>query len=259
MTNPKTLVIGATGTTGGAVVAELLTKGLPVRAVVRRRDARSDELQRCGAEVVSTDLFDPDQLTDVLRGVQRAYYCPPYHPFVIQSASAFAVAAREAGVEHIVGLSQWLAAPSHPALMSRQHWLIDRMFEVLPGISYTAINPGFFADSPYLEMMPFAAHLGMLPLPFAGESRIAPPSVNDIARVAVAALLDPGRHAGKSYRPTGPSLLSVAEMATIIGRVVGREVRHVRTPLPIFYKAAKALGRAPILLSGMRYWIQDNH
>jgi hypothetical protein len=37
-------------------------------------------------------------------------------------------------------------------------------------------------------MMPFAAHLGVFPLPVASESRNAPPSVDDIARVAVAAL-----------------------------------------------------------------------
>ena len=142
--------------------------------------------------------------------------------------------------------------------MSRQLWLIDRMFAALPGIAHTIVNPGFFADSPYLEMMPFAAHLGVLPLPVAGESRNAPPSVDDIARVAVAALLDPARHAGKSYRPTGPKLLSVVEMTAVIGNVVGHKVRHVRTPLWMFYKGAKAQGLEPILLSGLRHYFQDH-
>ena len=245
MINPKILVTGATGKTGGAVVRELLAKGVPVRAMVRTLDLRSAALQARGVEVVVADIFDPGQLMDAMRNVQRAYYCPPYHPFVIQSASAFAAAARETGLEQIVGLSQWLAGPNHPALMSRQLWLIDRMFAALPGIAHTIVNPGFFADSPYLEMMPFAAHLGVFPLPVAGESRNAPPSVDDIARVAVAALLDPARHAGKSYRPTGPKLLSVVEMTAVIGHVVGHKVRHVRTPLWMFYKAAKAQGLEP--------------
>ena len=258
MTNPKILVTGATGRTGGAVASQLLSKGWPVRAAVRVRDTRSDLLQRRGAEVVVTDIFDPGQLTDAMRGVQRAYYCPPYHPLVIQSATAFADAARETGLEQIVGLSQWLAGPNHPALMTRQHWLIDRMFAALPGIAHTVVNPGFFADSPYLEMMPFAAQLGVLPLPMAGESRNAPPSIDDIARVAVAALSDPARYAGKSYRPTGPELLTVTEMAGIIGRVVGHKVRHVKSPLWLFYKGAKALGAEPFLLSGLRYWGEDN-
>ncbi len=160
MIKPKILVTGATGRTGSAVVTQLLAKGYPVRTTVRVPDARSDLLQRRGAEVVVTDVFDPGQLRDALRGVQRAYYCPPYHPFVIQSASAFAVVARETGLEQIVGLSQWLAGPNHPSLTSRQLWLIDRMFAALPRIAHTVVNPGFFADSPYLEMMPFAAHLG---------------------------------------------------------------------------------------------------
>jgi uncharacterized protein YbjT (DUF2867 family) len=229
MTNPKILVIGATGRTGSAVLTQLLAKGWPVRAAVRIRDSRSDLLRRRGAEVVVADIFDPGQLTDAMRGVQRAYYCPPYHPFVIQSATAFADAARETDLEQIVGLSQWLAGPNHPALMTRQHWLIDRMFSALPGIAHTIVNPGFFADSPYLEMMPFAAHLGVLPLPIGAESRNAPPSVDDIARVAVAALLDPARHASKSYRPTGPKLLTVIEMAGIIGRIGAKTMTVVRS------------------------------
>jgi NAD(P)H dehydrogenase (quinone) len=171
-------------------------------------DARSDLLQRRGAEIVVADIFDPGQLMDAMRGVQRGYYCPPYHPFVIQSASAFAAAARETGLEQIVGLSQWLAGPNHPALMSRQHWLIDRMFAALPNIAHTAVIPGFFADSPYLDMMPFAAHLGVFPLPVASESRNAPPSVDDIARVAVAALsihhVTPARATGRLGRSSSP-------------------------------------------------------
>jgi NAD(P)H dehydrogenase (quinone) len=258
MIKPKILVTGATGRTGGAVVNELLAKGSPVRAAVRVRDARSEQLERRGAEVAVADIFDPDQLMNAMRGAQRAYYCPPYHPFAIQSASAFAAAARETELEQIVGLSQWLAGPNHPALMSRQLWLIDRMFAALPGIGHTIINPGFFADSPYLEMMPFSAHLGVFPLPVAGESCNAPPSVDDIARVAVAALLDPARHTGKSYRPTGPKLHSVNEMTAIIGHVVGHKVRHVNTPLWMFLKAAKAQGNEPILLSGLRHYFQDH-
>jgi uncharacterized protein YbjT (DUF2867 family) len=258
MIKPRILVTGAAGKTGGAVVNELLAKGWPVRATVRVRDARSDRLRRRGAEIVVADIFDPHQLMDALRDVQRAYYCPPYHPCVIQSAAAFAAAAQETALEQIVGLSQWLAGPNHPALITRQLWLIDRMFAALPNIAHTVINPGFFADSPYLEMMPFAAHLGVFPLPVAGESRNAPPSVDDIARVAVAALLDPARHAGKSYRPTGPKLLSVTEMTAVIGQVVGHQVRHVKTPLWMFFKAAKAQGRELILLSGLRHYFQDH-
>jgi len=40
---------------------------------------------------------------------------------------------------------------------------------------------------------------------------VAPVANEDIARTAVAVLMAPGRHDGKTYRPTGPQLLSAAD------------------------------------------------
>src|SRR5262250_2267699 len=135
MTQPTILVTGATGNTGGAVVSELLHRGGPVRAMVRMRDSRSAALEARGAEVVVADLFDPDQLVAALRGAQRAYFVPPYTPYTIQSAVAFAIAAREAKLEAIVQMSQWTSHRNHPALMTRQTWLMDRMFAEFRGVA----------------------------------------------------------------------------------------------------------------------------
>jgi NAD(P)H dehydrogenase (quinone) len=141
------LVTGATGKTGRAVVTRLLQKGQPVRAVVRKIDARSRRLQKAGAEIVVADLYDYEQITRALKGTKRAYFCPPVQPFMIHAASVFAVAAQEAGLEYIVGLSQWLANPQHPSLHTRQLWLVENLFSTLPGISHTVVNPGAFADT----------------------------------------------------------------------------------------------------------------
>ncbi len=43
-------------------------------------------------------------------------------------------------------------------------------------------------------------------------------------------LKDPGTHAGKTYRPTGPKILSTQEMADIIGKILGRKVLLTRVP-----------------------------
>jgi len=177
MIKPRIAVTGATGKTGSVVVTELRRAGYPVRAIVHQEDGRSTRLKTHGVEV--------------------------------------AVAAKEARLEHIVGLTQWLASPSHPSLMTRQLWLVDRMFSTIPGVAHTIIRPGIFADA-YLATIGLAAHLGVFPWIWGG-GRNAPPSNEDIARVAVAALMDPARHAGKSYRPTGPELLGVEDMAKAIG------------------------------------------
>jgi NAD(P)H dehydrogenase (quinone) len=256
MIKPRIIVTGATGKTGTVVTSALLKAGYPVRAIVHREDARSARLQQYGAEIAVADLSDFERVADALKDVQRAYFCPPFDPYMIQGAVAFAVAASEARLEYIVALTQWLASPSHPSLMTRQSWLVDRLFSMIPGVAHTIINPGFFADA-YLQTIGLAAHLGIFPWMY-GNSRNAPPSNEDIARVAVAALMDPARHAGKSYRPTGPELLGAQDMAEAIGRAVGRSVSIVPTPAWLFMKTAR-MGGLPIdLISGIRYYIDDH-
>jgi len=65
-------------------------------------------------------MSDVERIADAMKHVQRAYYCPPINPYMIQGAAAFAVDAKEARLEHIVSLTQWLASsfPSHPQFAS---------------------------------------------------------------------------------------------------------------------------------------------
>ena len=256
MKQPRILVTGATGRTGRAVVNELLGRGVPVRAVVRSRDGRSAALEGKGAEIAVADIFDVDQLLAAMRGTRRAYYVPIYDPYVIQSAATFAIAAREAKLEAVVSLGQWLASPVHPALTTRQLWLADQLFSMMPGVAHVRVNPGYFADN-YLRLIGYAAQLGVLPT-ITGDGKDAPPSNEDIARVVVAALLDPDRHAGKVYRPTGPALLSASDMAEILSRVLKRKVRRVDLPWWMFLKAARIANVGEFMVSGLRHYVEDH-
>ena len=259
MTTKRVLVTGATGKIGGAVAAQLLEKGITTRAMVHREDARSARLRSLGAEVVVADMFDVQQVTAAMAEVDRLYFNPPYHPHVLDSAVAFAVAARRAGVGAVVALGQWLASPEHPSLMTRQAWLTDKLFELLPDTAHVAVDPGFFADN-YMNLMPQAAQLGVLPMP-TGAGRNAPPSNEDIARVAVGALLDPHRHDGRAYRPTGPTLLTGAQIAEAMGEALGRRVRHIDIPPRMFMKALRAnekrLGFDVYTQSGLRHYLPE--
>ena len=252
MTKPTILVTGATGKTGGAVVTQLLERGFPVRAMVRTLDGRAEALQRAGADVAVADLFDPDQLLAAMRGTQRAYYMAPFHPHALQSAVAFAVSAREAGLESIVQMGQWTSHRNHPVNLTRQTWLTDRLFADLPGIAHTIVNPGMFADN-FLRTIDFAALLGIYPV-LSGDAKAAPVSNEDIARTAVAILADPDPHVGKTYRPTGPELLSAREMGAVIARVVGHRVIPVPLPYALFTKVARSQGVDPLSVdSFLRY------
>jgi NAD(P)H dehydrogenase (quinone) len=260
MKTTRVLVTGATGRIGGAVAAQLLEKGVTTRAMVHRSDTRSARLQALGAEVVVADMFDIQQVQAALDGVDRLYVNPPYHPHALDSAVAFAVAARRSGVEAVVALGQWLASPEHPSLMTRQVWLTDKLFELLPDTAHVAVDPGYFADN-YLNVVPLAAQLGVLPTP-TGLGSNAPPSNEDIARVAVGALLDPHRHDGRAYRPTGPAMLSGDEIAEAVGEALGRRVRHLDVPPWMFMRAvrvnAKRLGADLFFESSLRHYLPEH-
>lgn len=256
MAAPLILVSGAAGGVGQPLVAELLARGLPVRALVRRHDARSAALAGRGAEVVTADLHDPDQLFEAMKGVHRAFYLPPIRPHMIQGSVAFALAARAARIEHIVSMSQWNSHRAHPANMTRQTWLNDGLFDMVPGGAHTVFNPGMFAHN-FLRTIDFAALLGIYPV-LSGDGRAAPVSNEDMARTAAVILAEgPDRHAGKRYRPTGPALLDGREMAEIVGDVLGRKLRAVDLPIWMLAKVARQQGIDLFEITSLRHYMDD--
>ncbi len=240
--NPKILVTSAAGKTGLPTTLQLLNRGFPVRAFVRQKDHRADRLKAAGAEIFVGDQY---RLTDMRRamvGVQRAYHCAPTAPNGLHFSNVFAVAAHENRIEHIVTLSQWLSQPEHPSLFTREVFLNDRILTMLPEATLTTVNAGWFADNYFMVLEP-AAQLGLWTMPLGdGEvAKNAPPSNEDIAAVAAGALVDPGQHAGRTYRPTGPSLVSPNDIALAMGRALRRRVRYVDIPEAMFLKALAAL------------------
>ncbi len=252
---PAILVTSAAGRTGAAAAVELLQKGFPVRAFVRRQDARAAALERAGADVFVGDLDDIRDLRRALDGVQRAYHCPPFTPHMLEGAMMFAAAAEEARLEVVALMSQWNPHPRHPSVASRGHWLANQIFRWAPSFDVVHINPGLFAFD-YLLGLPAIVHFGALMLPF-GDGLNAPPASEDIARVAAAVLADPAAHIGKSYRPTGPRLLSPSDVADILGRTLGRKVRYRDVPFRAFSRAAVALGYSLAELSQLRFYAED--
>ena len=256
MSGPKILVTGATGKTGIPTVQELASKGYPVRAVVHREDARSEKLKKCGAEVVVADMYDYEQMFKAMQGIERASFLPPVQPFMIQAANVFAVAAQDSGVEHVVQLSQWLPHPSHPSLHTRQLWLTEQLLSTIPGVTFTLINPGIFAD-PILQMLPSAVNMGVIPNLFSGL-RTPSPSNEDMGCCVAAALMYPEKFAGKRYRPTSPQALDMTEMAEIIGKVLGRTVKLQTLPAKMFLKAARVAGAGDFEITNVQHYIQES-
>lgn len=242
MSKPLILVTSASGKTGLQVSLQLRQLGFPVRAFVRRHDHRSKQLEQEGAELFVGNQYSLSDMRRAMHGVQRAYQCAPTAPNGLHFNAVFAAAAYEAGIEHVVTLSQWLSSVDHPSLFTREVFISDILIAMRPEMTVTTVNVGWFADN-YLMVLDMAAHLGIFAMPLGdgGVKKNAPPSNADIASVAAGALMDPATHAGKTYRPTGPDLLSPNDIAAAMGRVLGRKDKYQNISESMMLKALKAL------------------
>lgn len=255
MTKPRILVTSATGHTGSVVVKELLENGFPVRAFVRRQDARSEQLRKAGAEIFVGDLYDMRDLRKALASVKRAYYCPPFAENALHGSMLFALAAEEAKLETVALLTAWNPHPTHPSIHQREHWLTNNIYQWMPNVDVVYVNPGLFAFT-YFFTLPAVAHFGKLMLPY-GEGLNAPPSNEDIASVAASVLAEPESHIGKSYRPTGPKLISGHDAANIFGKILDRNVNYEDIPTTMFTKAAKVIGFSNFEIAQIRRYAEE--
>ena len=252
---PKILVTSAAGHVGHAAVTALRQKGYPVRAFVRQKDERAESLKRAGAEVFVGDLRDYRHLEAALDGIQRAFHNPPFSINTLYDATLFAVAAEQAKLETVTLMGAWNLSSTHPSIHQRGHWIAHNLYRWMPSVDTVHLAPGLFAF-PYFMGLPAVVHFGQLMAPF-GEGQNAPPSNEDIAAVAVHTLINPTEHVGKSYRPTGPALLSPHDIANIFGKVLGRKVRYKDVPFRTFHKATIALGLPTEQVAHIRYYSEE--
>ena len=255
MTKPTILVTSAAGHIGRSVVLQLLENGFPVRAFVHRRDQRSVELERAGAEIYVGNMQDFRDLRESLHGVQRAFHGPPFSQNTLYDTTLFAVAAEEAKLEVVALLGAWNPHSVHPSIHQRGHWIAHQIYRWMPSVDTIHLAPGFFAFDYFLGL-PAVVHFGQLMAPL-GDGMNAPPANEDIARVASTTLMEPAPHIGKSYRPTGPRLLSPTDIAEIFGHVLDRKVVYKDIPLKAFQKAALALGYPIEQIAHVRYYAEE--
>src|SRR5215475_3412693 len=241
MIHGKVLVTGATGDTGRATVDELLARGHKVRALAHAQDGRSKTLKERGVEVVFGDLLDFGQVRAALDGVQRAYFVYPIRPGILQATAYFAQAAKEAGVDGIVNMSQISAREDARSHAATDHWLSERVFD-WSGLTVAHIRPTYFAE--WLLYIAPMIKAGLLHVPF-GTGKHAPIAAEDQGRVIAGILEDPAAHKGKIYPLFGPVEYTYGEMAQVLSQVLGKPVEYKQISFEAFLQMLKSGGQHP--------------
>jgi uncharacterized protein YbjT (DUF2867 family) len=229
------LVTAATGQVGREVVRLLAGTG-PVRAMVRDPAAAVDLPE---VEVAVASFEDIDAVTAAMAGSEAVFLAGRDGPrYAAQQGGAAAAAAR-AGVGHVVKLSALGAAEGSPVELMRDHYAVEERLRA-SGMAWTFLRPHLYMQN----LLRFAGSV-------AGDGRLAAPmgagaypfvDTRDVAAAAAAVLRGPAGHAGRAYALTGPRAVGYAEIARLMGGIVGRGVRYDALPPDRFRADLEAAG-----------------
>lgn len=210
------LVVGASGRTGRRLVAALLDRKVAVRAA-----SRAPGRPAPGVEPVRFDWSDRRTYGPALDGADAVYQVLQPAADPSDDVAALLDAAAAAGVRRLVHLSNATAHLLGEDFPMRR---VERIVDESP-VPSTILRPNVF-DEIFTEHPAIAQGVreGVVAVP-AGDGRVAPVSVADVAAVAAVALTEDG-HDGKTYAPTGPDTLSFAELTDIVSASGGRRVRY---------------------------------
>jgi uncharacterized protein YbjT (DUF2867 family) len=210
-----TLVVGASGTTGSRVVAQLVAAGHGVKAASRRATPIP------GAAPVQFDWYDPSTHAAALDGADRVYLIPPpADPDPVAVMVPFLRQARAAGVHRAVLLSSSAIPEGGPAVGSVHRALPDLVEQ------WAVLRPSWFMQNftgEHAHALSIREHGSILTA--TGSGRVGFIDADDIAAVAFRALTN--EHAPDTdLILTGPEALSYDDIAAIMTEVTGRLVAH---------------------------------
>jgi uncharacterized protein YbjT (DUF2867 family) len=193
------LVVGATGVLGGEICRVLIEEGRRVRALRRASSPRDrvERLENLGAETVPGDLKDRDSLAKASEGVDAVFSTATV---IIRAEEGDSFertdhrghidlidAAEKARISRFVFISFGEIPLEFPLQDAKR--AVERRLTESP-IIHTILRPGNFIETWLSPMMGWDVAGGRVRIPGEGEGRLNWTSIEDVARVAVAALDD---------------------------------------------------------------------
>jgi uncharacterized protein YbjT (DUF2867 family) len=261
------LVTGATGYIASRLIPELLKKGYRIRCLVRQPLRLKARTWFPYVEIAIGDVMAPSSLASAMDGVHTAYYLvhnmssgQGYTSLELSGAQNFAIAAEQAGVEHIIYLGG-LADPNGK-ISSHMRSRIETGKTLRKGkVPVTEFRAGVIVGpgSISFEMIRFMTEL--MPVIFGPvwlQNMAQPIAAQNVIDYLLAAFENQNEK-GRIFEIGGPDKMSYAELMLIYGRLNGLWRKMVIMPIPLWFMALGVEWMTPVpasiatpLLDGMR-------
>lgn len=229
----------APGYMGGRLVPRLLELGYRVRCLVRDPVRLHGRSWQGAVEIVAGDMLQPESLAEAMRGVSAAYYLvhslaggPDFHARDLAAARNFTVAARAAGIGHILYLGGLAGSASGLSehLLSRQ-----QTGDCLrgAGVPVTEFRAGVIVGSGSLsfELIRYLTErVPVMVCPRWVYTRTQPIGIRDVLDYLAAALAVPECR-GRVIEIGGGDVVTYGEMMMTYAKVRG--LRRWMLPVPV--------------------------
>jgi len=241
MADDLLLVIGATGTQGGATARALLARGRRFRILVRNAAApAAAALAHQGVEVAVGDLNRPETLRPAMQGVTGVFSVqrPDADGSDSERRHGYALieAALAAGVRHFVQ-SSVCQAGTHASFPRWQEgywaqkywtdkWDVEQAVRAAGFAHWTILRPTFIMENFTRTKAQFLypqMRQGVIVTPVRPEAKLQLIAGADIGAFAAAALGDPTRFGGRTIDLVGDTLTMEATCATL-ARALGKRL-----------------------------------
>lgn len=241
MSESVVLVTGATGVIGLDVCAALAAEpGLKVRAALRTPAKRG--LLPENVETVPFNFEEPATIDAALDGVDKLFLLAPGGPMGPPFTRAVIAALGNHSIRQIVKQSSY--EPGSSARVPTDLWAEETETMVRStGIPWTFLQPPWCNQNFTRGYFTPMVIQGVLALPF-GEGKSGWIDTRDVGAVAAKIFTEHG-HDGKGYCLTGPSLISLHEIAEALSKAAGQRILYQALTDEQWLDGCRAMGMPP--------------
>jgi uncharacterized protein YbjT (DUF2867 family) len=237
-------VFGASGRQGLAQVRQLKAAGHQVRAISRRADPFYGE-DMGEVEITPADLYDEDSCVAALEGADAAFYTHPLRARMdrVELVASVGRAGKRAGVKRVVwNTSSWIPDKAgDPFTYGNNTRGINALWRT--GVPATVFGSVLFMDNLLTNWaFPFIVNEGRYVYPHKPDLECSWISLDDVAKFMIASLDRPDLE-GAWLNIGGPQILQPPQVAGLLSKAVGREIKYdPSTPAQFGKHLANAYG-----------------